>query len=387
MPKPIVIIGSGFAAYQLVKNLRRNNREQAITLITADSGNEYHKPDLSHAFSRQQMATDLVKVSAAAFAKEYQIDLINHSTVTHIDKARHVISYGQNCKIEYSKLVLATGARPFIPAMLGDAVEAVHTFNSLNEYQACRGDVSAATRVLVIGAGLVGVELAMDLATAGKQVLLVDPQTRLMSNLLPEMLSQKLTAVLAQHKVTLQLQTKVTHLQHQDGQIAISLDNGQHYRCDAVICAAGLITNSQLALTADLTVNKGIVVDEYLQTSDANIYALGDCAEVKGQMMAYLQPALLSANALANTLLDQATAVNFPAMLVKVKTPLLPMQLGGITVNNISHWQVDIDPQGTCMKALSADGQLQGFVVTEDRVKQAFGLLKRLNTPKTALAA
>lgn len=387
MPKPIVIIGSGFAAYQLVKTLRRSNSEQAITLITADSGDEYHKPDLSHVFSRQQMASDLIKSTAAEFAKEQQIDLINHSAVSRIDRERKLVCCTQDREIEYDKLVLATGARPFIPPMGGDAIDAVHTFNSLIEYQACHAQVSSATSVLIIGAGLVGVELAMDLATAGKHVLLVDPQAELMANLLPEMISQRLVKLLSQHKVTVQLQTRVSQLQHQDGQICVSLDNGQEHICDAVISAAGLIANSQLAVQAKLAVNRGIVVDQYLRTSDAHIYALGDCAEINGQIMAYLQPALLSATALAKTLLHQATAVNFPAMLVKVKTPLLPMQLAGDTVTNVSRWQLDIDPQGTSVKALDINGDLLGFIVTEDKMKQAFGLLKQLNAPKSALAA
>lgn len=387
MPKPIVIIGSGFAAYQLVKTLRRLNAEQAITLITADSGDEYHKPDLSHVFSRQQMATDLIKLTAAEFAKDQQIDLMSHCEVTQIDKDSKVVFCTQGREVAYEKLVIATGARPFIPKMNGDAITAIHTFNSLSEYQACQANIRSAAKVLVIGAGLVGVELAMDLATAGKQVFLVDPQASLMANLLPEMLSQKLTAVLTKQGVTVQLQTRVSQLQYHDTRIAVSLDNGQHFTCDAVICAAGLIPNSQLAQNAGLEVNKGIIVNEYLQTSDADIYALGDCAQINGQSMAYLQPALLSANALASTLLNQATAVNFPAMLVKVKTPLLPMQLSGITVNNVHRWRVDIDAQGICIKALDADDTLLGFIVTEDKMKRAFGLLKQLNSPNTVLDA
>ncbi len=387
MSKPIVIIGSGFAAYQLVKTLRRLNREQPITVITADSGDEYHKPDLSHVFSLKKMASDLIKLTATEFAHEQQIDVINHCEVIKIDKVRQVVCCHQGREIAYKKLVLATGARPFIPPIEGDGVDIIHTVNSLMEYQACEADIHGARRVLVIGAGLVGVELAMDLATAGKQVFLVDPQASLMPNMLPEMLSHKLTAVLTQHNVTVQLQTRVSQLQHQDGSISVCLDNDQRFICDAVICAAGLLPNSQLAQHAGLEVNKGIVVNECLQTNDAHIYALGDCAQINGQNRAYLQPALLSANALANTLLNQPTAVNFPAMLIKVKTPLLPMQLSGITVNGVYRWQVDIDAQGSCIKAFDVDETFIGFIVTEDKMQQAFGLLKQLNSPNAALIA
>ncbi|MBP6519973.1 FAD-dependent oxidoreductase, partial [Shewanella sp.] len=111
MPKPIVIIGSGFAAYQLVKTLRRLNREQPITVITADSGDEYHKPDLSHVFSLKKMASDLIKLTATEFAHEQQIDVINHCEVIKIDKVRQVVCCHQGREIAYKKLVLATGAR------------------------------------------------------------------------------------------------------------------------------------------------------------------------------------------------------------------------------------------------------------------------------------
>ncbi len=147
---------------------------------------------------------------------------------------------------------------------------------------------------------------------------------------------------------------------------------------DEVISAVGLRPRTQLAKDAGLAVNRGIIVDRQMQTSAPDVYALGDCAEIEGKVLSYLQPILLSANALAKTLAGQPTNVSFPPMLVRVKTPLLPIQLSGITTGDSLRWEIHADKDGLVAKAYNVLNKMIGFVVTQDHMKDAFPLLREL---------
>ncbi len=127
-----------------------------------------------------------------------------------------------------------------------------------------------------------------------------------------------------------------------------------------------------------MVTNRGISVDRQLRTSDPHIYALGDCAEIDGKHLAFLQPILLSANALAKTITGTVTDVAFPAMLVKVKTPQLPIQLSGNTTDPDASWKLDVSATGMTAKAYDSNEQLIGFVVTQAHVPQTFPLLRQL---------
>ena len=355
MSAPIIIIGSGFAAYQLIKTIRRTDQTIAISVFTLDTGDDYNKPDLSHVFTNGQSSTDLIRLTGEAFATEFNVDLHAFTEVEQIN-CEHQEILVAGIEYPYSKLVLATGARAFIPTMLGDGTDKVITLNSLREFESAQQQLQQAQRVLVIGAGLIGTEIAMDLSSSGKKVLVVDPSKGLMANMLPDLVANQLRNKMTDAGVVFELGKTVHSLNNclsdknalntNKTGICVTLSSGETQIVDCVISAAGLKANTGLARKSGINVNNGLVVNLQLQTSVNNIYALGDCAEINGKVMSYLQPIMLSANALAKTLLGQATEVTLPAMLVKVKTPKMPMQLGGNMVNGVTSWQADIDTEG-----------------------------------------
>ncbi|MFA1560698.1 NADH:flavorubredoxin reductase NorW [Aliivibrio fischeri] len=379
MSLPIVIIGSGFASYQLIKTIRRTNNDCPIHVFTNDSGDDYNKPDLSHVFSKQQNSEDLITLSGGDFSEQYNVILHSNTWVESINSEQQTITTNGE-QYAYAKLVLATGSHTFVPPFHGDGCEDILTLNSLKEFSTVQQKIQTSQKLLVIGGGLIGTELAMDLATAGKMVTLVEPNTHLLANMVPDFISLPLEKACKEKGVTVNLSDCVQAVNKQEQGYRVTTSNGHSYCVDCVISAAGLKPNTQLAIEANLTVNRGIVVDSNLQTSVNNIYALGDCAEIEGKVMAYLQPILLSANALAKTLLGTDTALSLPNMMVKVKTPNYPIQLAGNTSTDIERWTVDIDVQGLCAKAYNANNQLTGFVVTNERVKNAFPLFRELNT-------
>ncbi|ATM19755.1 NADH:flavorubredoxin reductase NorW [Raoultella ornithinolytica] len=375
MSDGIVIIGSGFAARQLVKNIRKQDTHIPLTLIAADSMDEYNKPDLSHVVSRGQRADDLTLQTAGEFAEQYHLRLFPYTWVSGLDAAAKVVK-SQDREWRYDKLVLATGAAPFIPPVPGH--ELMLTLNSQREYGAAQSQLHDAQRVLIVGGGLIGCELAMDFCRAGKAVTVVDNSASVLSALMPPEVSSRLQHRLTDMGVHLMLKTQLEGLEQNADGIRVSLDRQRSVTVDAVVAAAGLRPETALARHAGLMIRRGVVVNSRLQTSDPAIYALGDCAEINGSVLPFLQPILLSAMCLAKNLLSQANELTLPPMLVKVKTPDLPLHLAGETQRDDLTWNLVAAKEGVVAKGVDAANQLRAFVVSEDRMKEAFALLKQL---------
>ncbi|HFZ8995414.1 TPA: NADH:flavorubredoxin reductase NorW [Citrobacter freundii] len=375
MSKGIVIIGSGFAARQLVKNIRKQDATIPLTLIAADSMDEYNKPDLSHVLSQSQRADDLTRQSAGEFAEQFNLRLFPHTWVTDIDADARVVK-SQDKQWQYEKLVLATGATAFVPPVPGH--ELMLTLNSQQEYRACETQLRDAQRVLIVGGGLIGTELAMDFCRAGKAVTLIDNTASILASLMPPEVSSRLQHRLTDMGVHLLLKSQLQCLEKSETGIRATLDGERSVEVDAVIAATGLRPETALARRAGVVINRGVCVDSYLQTSRPEIYALGDCAEINGQVLPFLQPIQLSAMYLAKNLLGGNAPLKLPAMLVKVKTPELPLHLAGETRRRDLHWHITAETQGMVARGLDDEGQLCAFVVSEDRMKEAFALLKTL---------
>lgn len=375
MSDGIVIIGSGFAARQLVKNIRKQDPNIPLTLIAADSMDEYNKPDLSHVVSRGQNADDLTLQTAGEFAGQYNLRLFPHTWVSDIDADNQRVK-SQDREWRYDKLVLATGATPFIPPVPGR--ELMLTLNSQREYGAAQSQLRDAKRVLIVGGGLIGCELAMDFCRAGKAVTVVDNSASVLSALMPPEASSRLQHRLTDMGVHLMLKTQLESLKQSTDGIRVTFDRQRTVMVDAVVAAAGLRPETALARHAGLEINRGVVVNSQLQTSHPAIYALGDCAEINGMVLPFLQPILLSAMCLGKNLLAQQGELKLPPMLVKVKTPDLPLHLAGDTRREDLTWNIVAAKDGLVAKGVDAENRLRAFVVSEDRMKDAFALLRQL---------
>ncbi|MGY3886395.1 NADH:flavorubredoxin reductase NorW [Aeromonas aquatica] len=374
--REIVVIGSGFAAQQLVKSLRKLDGERPIRLITADSGDEYNKPDLSHVVSRGGSAAAMTRLSGSEFAEQQRITLLPHCPVLGIDPARRTLLTAQG-SFPYGQLVLATGASAARPDMPGG--EHLVTLNSQREYAAAEASIRQARRIMILGAGLIGCELAMDMASDGREVTLLDLAESPLSSLLPAALSQPLLQALREQGVRLQLGLGIAGIDAQPGDgWRVTLSDGRTCEQDLVIAAIGLRPNLALAQGAGLAVGRGILIDDLLRTSDPHIFALGDCVQWRGQLLPFLQPIVLGASALARTLLGTPTPLTLPPMLVKVKTPRYPLQLAGRTQGEDLAWQCHWNSHGMVAEARGADGELCGFVVGGDKMSAAFPLLRQL---------
>ena len=271
--------------------------------------------------------------------------------------------------------MLATGASAFVPPVEGR--ELMITLNSQQEYQASETRLRDAARVMIVGGGLIGTELAMDFCRAGKSVTLVDHAASILSALMPTEVSSRLQHRLTDMGVHLMLKSQLQSLSKTEGGIRATLDRSRSVEVDAVVAATGLRPETALAHRAGAEINRGVKVNSYLQTTRPDIYAPGDCAEINGRA------ALPAADSVkrhvsGKNLLGGSAPLKLPAMLVKVKTPELPLHLAGETQRQDLNWQITLEPQGMVARGTDADGQMRAFVVSEDRMKEAFALLKSL---------
>lgn len=195
---------------------------------------------------------------------------------------------------------------------------------------------------------------------------------------MPAEVSSRLQHRLTDMGVHLLLKSQLQHLTETEGGIRATLDRNRSLEVDVVVAATGLRPETALAHRAGAETGRGVKVNSYLQTTQPDIYALGDCAEINGQVLPFLQPIQLSAMYLAKNLLGNSAPLKLPAMLVKVKTPALPLHLAGETQRQDLNWQIAVEAQGMVARGSDADGKLRAFVVSEDRMKEAFALLKSL---------
>lgn len=366
MAHPIIIIGAGLAGWTAAREFRKLDATTPLTVVTADSGDFYAKPSLSNALAQGRVPTQLVSTPAAKMADTLNVTLLACTQVQAISPVGHSLSTSQG-ELNYSQLVLATGANPIRIPLEGDATDQVMSINSLDDFSAFHARLTCLSssekksthkHVFIMGAGLIGCEFANDLAASNYKVSVADPSNSPLSALLPAQASQHLMDALGELGVTWHFGTTVKAVNHavrtdaaEAPRLEISLSNGQTVTADIVLSAIGLRANTALAQAAGLTCERGIVVDATLQTSAEHIFALGDSAQYAqgqwasgaaltgGRTLPYVMPIMSAAKALAATLAGTPSPVVFPLMPVAIKTPALPLVVAAPAPGTPGEWQ------------------------------------------------
>ena len=374
---PIVIIGSGLAGYNVARELRKLDKDVPLVVITADGGEFYSKPMLSNALSKQQAPAALPLHSAEQMAQQLSAIVRVRTRVTAIDAPAHRLQVGDD-ELYYSTLVLAVGAQQIRVPIAGNAADAVMTVNNLDDYARFRAVLEGKRRVAVIGAGLIGCEFANDLAATGHEVEVVDIAGQPLPRLLPPaggaLLCQKLAAL----GVVWHFGTSITAVERDGNAYRATLADGSAIRADVVLSAIGLKPDLTLARAAGLIVARGITVDRYLESSTPDVFALGDCAEVEGQVLPFVMPIMHAARALAATLAGNRTKVSYPAMPVLVKTPACPTIVAPPAPTAVGEWRIESTADSVESLFVDASGKLLGFALNGAATSERARLAKDL---------
>lgn len=367
--KPIVIIGTGLAGYGLAREFRKLDKESPLIIITSDDGRAYSKPMLSTALTKNKTAAELASADADTMAQQLNAEIRIHTQVSAINSEAHTLQINEET-LSYSKLVLAIGADPFRPPIAGDSKQ-VLSVNDLTDYHCFRQKLENKNHVAILGGGLIGCEFANDLANSGYQVDLIDRNVLPLGNLLPELVAEKLLAALQLLSIHWHGNNTAKHVTHVDDCFELTLENGKKIYADVVLSAIGLRARTALASDAGLRVNRGIVVDRFLQTSAPDIYALGDCAEVEGHFLPFVMPLMRGTRALAQTLAGNTTAVSYPAMPVVLKTPAYPISVLPPPLGLEGKWQIESGENELRAKFVDYNNTLRGFVLSNNATRDA----------------
>jgi rubredoxin-NAD+ reductase len=376
--QPVVIVGSGLAGYTVAREFRKLDAETPIVIVSQDHGGFYSKPMLSNAFAQKKSADSLLMKEAATMASDINGEVRAHSTVTAIDpKLKQLTVNGE--KLKYSKLVLALGADTIRLPLQGDGADVVLSVNDLDDYRRFRAAVEGKKSIAILGAGLIGCEFANDMVGSGYKVDVIDLAPQLLGRLLPPESATFIQRKLEEQGIIFHLATTTQTIKKSGAQYRLELANGESILVDVVLSAVGLKPRTALAASAGIKTNRGIVVNNLLQTNFEDIYALGDCAEVEGQVLPFVMPIMQAARALASTLSGKPTPVQYPAMPVAVKTPACTTVVCPPAAGTQGEWRVEANTDGVKATFHHTNGQLLGFALMGKAVSEKGALTQQLS--------
>src|SRR5450432_1041906 len=368
MSEPLVIVGNGMAAARLVDELVKTTLGRyAIAVIGDEPRLAYNRVLLSSVLAGETASHD-IELKPAAWWRDRGVTLKYGCVATEIDVGRREIKIANDESIEFSRLVLATGSTPLRLNMPGADLTGVHTFRDTRDVDLLLALAARKRPVVVIGGGLLGLEAAYGLAKAGTPVTLLHLMDRLMERQLDAPAAELLKSLVERKGIKVLLNANTARLDGETRVEGIELADGRRLDADAVIFAAGIRPNTALAKDAGIAVNRGIVVDDHLQTATHDIFALGECAEHRGICYGLVEPAYDQARVLARHLAGRVSAYHGSVFATNLKVSGVGVFSAGdfigaqgseaIVLRDVRH--------GFYKKLVIANGRLTGAVLVGD---------------------
>jgi len=371
--EPLVIVGNGMAAARLVDELAKTALGRyAIAVIGAEPRLAYNRVLLSSVLAGET-ASHEIELKPADWWRDRGVTVKYNCRATEIDVGRRELKIENDESIEFSKLVLATGSTPLRLNVPGADLLGVHTFRDSRDVDLLLTLAAQRKRVVVVGGGLLGLEAAYGLAKAGAPVTLIHLMDRLMERQLDAPAAALLKSLVERKGIQILLNANTARLVGESRVEGVELVDGRRIEAEAVIFAAGIRPNVALAREAGISVNRGVVVDDHLQTSAPGVFALGECAEHRGICYGLVEPAYEQARVLARHLAGRDAA--YPGSVVATN-----LKVSGVSVFSAGDFlgqdflgeggseaiMLSDIKCGTYKKLVIADGRLTGAVLIGD---------------------
>ena len=275
-----MIVGGGQGGYQSAASLRTEGYRGPITIISQEPHLPYQRPPLSKAFVLGKHDLDRLFLRPEAYYAEHEITMLRGERAVSIDRSSGMVELASGARIPYRWLILATGARNRVLPVTGAELEGVRYLRTVDEASAIKQRLVPTQKVVIIGGGFIGLEIAASARALGKDVVVLEALPRLMARAVAPVVSEFFLEAHRREGVEIRLGARVVSFHNSGGRVSgVVLEDGTTLPADLVVIGIGVVPNSELAHEAGLTTSNGIAVDEYLRTSDENIFAIGDCAE------------------------------------------------------------------------------------------------------------
>ena len=368
MSEPLVIVGNGMAAARLVDELAKTALGRyAIAVIGDEPRLAYNRVLLSAVLAGDTASHD-IELRPADWWRDRGVTLKYGCAVTEIDVGRRELKIANDESIAFSKLVLATGSMPLRLNVPGAELKGVNTFRDSRDVDLLLTLAAGRKRVVVIGGGLLGLEAAYGLAKAGASVTLVHLMDRLMERQLDAPAAALLKSLVEAKGIEILLNANTGRIIGENRVEGVELSEGRRIAADAVIFAAGIRPNVVLAREAGIAVNRGIIVDDRLQTGVSDIFALGECAEHRGICYGLVEPAYEQARILAQHLAGRTAAYQGSVVATNLKVSGVSVFSAGDFLGGEQSESIVLSDvkRGTYKKLVIADGRLNGAVLVGD---------------------
>src|SRR5437868_8838439 len=366
--EPLVIVGNGMAAARLVDELSKSALGRyAVAVIGEEPRLAYNRVLLSSVLAGET-ASHEIELKSASWWRDRGVTLKYGCVATEIDVGRRELKIAGDESVAFSRLVLATGSAPLRLKVPGADLASVHTFRDSRDADLLLALAAQKKRVVVVGGGLLGLEAAYGLARAGAPVTVVHLMDRLMERQLDRSAADLLQTLVERKGIKILLNAGTARLHGGSHVEGLELTDGRRIDADAVIFAAGIRPNVTLAKDAGIPVNRGIVVDDHLQTGASDIFALGECAEHRGICYGLVEPAYEQARVLARHLAGEAASYGGSVVATNLKVSGVSVfSAGDFTGSDGSETIVLNDARhGTYKKLVIAEGRLTGAVLVGD---------------------
>jgi NADPH-dependent 2,4-dienoyl-CoA reductase/sulfur reductase-like enzyme len=290
MTESVVIVGAGQGGYQVAASLRQEGFAGSITLIGDEPGLPYQRPPLSKAYLQGEMGLEQLNLRARTWYEEHRVDL-RHIRVTAIDRPRHRLALAEGEPLAYDHLVLATGARNRALALPNADLPNVLGLRTVRDADALATLMGEARRVVVIGAGFIGLEFAAVAVARGLHVTVIELGDRPMARAASQPMSEHARLAHQARGVEFRFGDGVAEIEARGGvATAVVTTAGHRLEADLVLVAIGVVPNTELAAQAGLEVDNGILVQETMRTVDPAVWAIGDavsfsCAQLQGRQL------------------------------------------------------------------------------------------------------
>jgi 3-phenylpropionate/trans-cinnamate dioxygenase ferredoxin reductase subunit len=276
MSETFVIIGASHASVQAIDTLRREGHEGPIVLVGDEPHLPYNRPPLSKKFLSGELERERLLLRSPQFYEQARVEARLGTRVTAIDRGDRRLRLADGGELVYDKLLLCVGSRPRLLDVPGYDLGGIHYLRTIADVEAIRADLPGARRLVVVGAGYVGLEAAASARHLGLDVTVIEMAGRPMNRVVAPELSAFYVRRHEREGVRIHCNTSVTAFDG-EGRVSAVVCGAERYLADLVIVGVGILPDVSLAAAAGIRCENGVWVDEQCQTSDSNVYAAGDC--------------------------------------------------------------------------------------------------------------
>ena len=275
----IVVIGGGQAGAQALQSLRQGGYAGALTLVGDEPALPYQRPPLSKAYMKGEMTEERLYFRPAPWYQDQNIEVILSTPAKSIDRANRTVELAHGGHLDYDALIIATGSRPRVLPIKGATLHGVHDLRDLSDVERIRPNMIAGRKMVIVGAGYIGLEAAAVARQMGLDVTVLEMAPRVLARVTSPVMSEFFETEHRAQGVQILTGARLDHLDGDGDKVtAAILADGTRIDADIVLVGIGILPNEELAKDAGIACNNGILVDRDARTSDPRVFAAGDCA-------------------------------------------------------------------------------------------------------------